>query len=69
MAITVLRLRGRKNKMTNIRVVFEFEIIKYSNVPEGAERFIREYAKTGDSLVDVAGVYSQEKGEPWIRWD
>jgi len=55
--------------MTKVRVVFEFEIIKYTNVPEKAEQVIKDYATSGDSLVDVAGVYSQEKGEPWIRWD
>jgi len=55
--------------MTKVRVVFEFEIVKYSNVPERAGQKIRDFVTSGDSLIDVAGVYSKDKGEPWIRWD
>ena len=55
-----------KKTMTKVRVVFEFEIVKYSNVPERAEQKIKDFATSGDSLADVAGVYSKDIGEPWI---
>ena len=54
--------------MTKVRVVFEFEIVKYSNVPEKAEQKIKDFVTSGDRLIDVAGVYSKDKEEPWIPW-
>ena len=54
--------------MTKIRVVFEFEIVAYSNVPDRAEQKIKDFVTSGDSLIDIAGVYSKDKGGPWIRY-
>ena len=54
--------------MTKVRVVFEFEIVKYSNVAERAEQKIKDFATSGDALTDVAGVFAKEKGEPWLSY-
>lgn len=54
--------------MTKLRVVFEFEIVKHSNVPQRAEQKIKDFVTSSDSLIEVAGIYSKDKGEPWIKW-
>jgi len=54
--------------MTKVRVIFEFEIVAYSDLSAKAEQRIIDFATSGDRLMDVADVYSKEKGKPWFKW-
>jgi len=49
--------------MTAIKIVFEFDIPKGSNVMEKAERLIKEYAISGDPIKDVADIYVNQDGK------
>jgi len=53
--------------MTKVRVIFEFEIVAYSDLSAKAEQKIIDFATSGDRLTDVADVYSKEKGKPWLK--
>jgi len=55
-------------KMTKVRVIFEFETAAYNDIPARAEQKIIDFATSGDSLKDVADIYSKDKGKPWLKW-
>lgn len=51
-----------------IKIVFEFDIPNLYDPVESAERLMKEYCGSTDSLIDVAWVFVKKNGQ-WIEHD